>query len=152
MKTVSENACFGGTQGVYRHTSKSCACDMTFGLFLPQEAKDGPVPILWYLSGLTCTHENAMVKAGAQVWAAEHGIALIFPDTSPRGETVADDESYDLGQGAGFYVDALKSRGTLISRCGAISPKNSQHLLLKISASIWIVNPSLATRWVGMVH
>ena len=73
MKTVSENTCFGGTQGVYTHTSKSCACDMTFGVFLPVEAKDGPVPVLWYLSGLTCTHENAMSKAGAQVWAAEHG-------------------------------------------------------------------------------
>ena len=108
MKTVSENACFGGTQGVYSHPSEACACEMTFGLFLPSEAKDGPVPVLWYLSGLTCTHENAMVKAGAQSWAAEHGIALIFPDTSPRGEDVADDEDYDLGQGAGFYVDATQ--------------------------------------------
>ncbi|MDG1470237.1 S-formylglutathione hydrolase [Pseudosulfitobacter sp. SM2401] len=108
MKTISENACFGGTQGVYSHASAACACDMTFAVFLPREAKDGPVPVLWYLSGLTCTHENAMVKAGAQVWAAEHGIALIFPDTSPRGEGVADDEAYDLGQGAGFYVDATQ--------------------------------------------
>ena len=108
MKTVSENTCFGGTQGIYNHTSKSCACDMTFAVFLPAEAKDGPVPVLWYLSGLTCTPENAMSKAGAQVWAAEHGIALIFPDTSPRGESVADDENYDLGQGAGFYVNATQ--------------------------------------------
>ena len=108
MKTVSENTCFGGTQGIYNHTSKSCACDMIFAVFLPAEAKDGPVPVLWYLSGLTCTHENAMSKAGAQVWAAEHGIALIFPDTSPRGESVADDENYDLGQGAGFYVNATQ--------------------------------------------
>ena len=108
MKTVSENTCFGGTQGVYTHTSKSCACDMTFAVFLPVEAKDGPVPVLWYLSGLTCTHENAMSKAGAQVWAAEHGIALIFPDTSPRGESASDDENYDLGQGAGFYVNATQ--------------------------------------------
>ena len=108
MKTVSENTCFGGTQGIYNHTSKSCACDMTFAVFLPAEAKDVPVPVLWYLSGLTCTHENAMSKAGAQVWAAEHGIALIFPDTSPRGESVADDENYDLGQGAGFYVNATQ--------------------------------------------
>ena len=108
MKTVSENTCFGGTQGIYNHTSKSCACGMTFAVFLPAEAKDGPVPVLWYLSGLTCTHENAMSKAGAQVWAAEHGIALIFPDTSPRGESVADDENYDLGQGAGFYVNATQ--------------------------------------------
>jgi S-formylglutathione hydrolase len=81
---------------------------MTFGLFLPPEARDNPVPVLWYLSGLTCTHENAMVKAGAQIWAAEQGIALIFPDTSPRGDDVADDESYDLGKGAGFYVNATQ--------------------------------------------
>lgn len=108
METVSESACFGGVQGVYKHASEACGCDMTFGLFLPEEAKDGPVPVLWYLSGLTCTHENAMVKAGAQGWAAEQGIALVFPDTSPRGEGVADDEAYDLGQGAGFYVNAIQ--------------------------------------------
>lgn len=108
METLSENACFGGVQGVYRHASSACQCDMTFGLFLPAEAKDGPVPILWYLSGLTCTHENAMTKAGAQAWAAEQGIAVVFPDTSPRGESVADHDDYDLGQGAGFYVNATQ--------------------------------------------
>ena len=109
METVSENTCFGGTQGVYTHPSAVCGVDMTFGLFLPAEAQDGPVPVLWYLSGLTCTHENAMVKAGAQGWAAEQGIALVFPDTSPRGDGVANDENYDLGQGAGFYVNATQS-------------------------------------------
>jgi S-formylglutathione hydrolase len=109
MTPVSENACFGGTQGVYTHESNVCGGDMTFGLFMPAEAENGPVPLLWFLSGLTCTHENAMVKAGAQNWAAEQGIALVFPDTSPRGETVANDEAYDLGQGAGFYVDATQS-------------------------------------------
>lgn len=108
METLSENACFGGVQGVYRHASSACQCDMTFGLFLPPEAKDGPVPVLWYLSGLTCTHENAMTKAGAQSWAAEQGIALVFPDTSPRGADVADHDDYDLGQGAGFYVNATQ--------------------------------------------
>ncbi len=108
MQTVSENACFNGTQGVYTHASEACGCDMTFGLFLPEEARDGPVPVLWYLSGLTCTHENAMTKAGAQAWVAEHGIALVFPDTSPRGDDVADDEAYDLGKGAGFYVNATE--------------------------------------------
>jgi len=108
MDTISENACFGGTQGVYTHPSSACSCDMTFGLFLPQEAQDGPVPLLWYLSGLTCTHENAMTKAGAQAWAAEHGIGLCFPDTSPRGDAVADDDNYDLGKGAGFYVNATE--------------------------------------------
>jgi len=109
MQTLSENKCFGGVQGVYTHASTACNCDMTFGLFQPQEAQDGPVPVLWYLSGLTCTHENAMVKAGAQAWAAEQGIALVFPDTSPRGDNVADDDDYDLGQGAGFYVNATQS-------------------------------------------
>lgn len=108
METQSENACFGGVQGVYTHTSNATGTDMTFGLFLPAEAQDGPVPVLWYLSGLTCTHENAMTKAGAQAWAANEGIALIFPDTSPRGEGVADDDAYDLGQGAGFYVNATE--------------------------------------------
>jgi S-formylglutathione hydrolase len=109
METISENRCFGGVQGVYSHASDICGCEMTFGLFLPAEAEHGPVPVLWYLSGLTCTHENAMTKAGAQAWAAEHGIALVFPDTSPRGEGVADDEAYDLGQGAGFYVNATEA-------------------------------------------
>jgi S-formylglutathione hydrolase len=108
METISENACFGGVQGVYKHRSSSCDCDMTFGLFLPAGSKDGPVPLLWFLSGLTCTHENAMTKAGAQAWAAEHGLALVFPDTSPRGDQVANDEAYDLGQGAGFYVNATE--------------------------------------------
>ncbi|MFC4214565.1 S-formylglutathione hydrolase [Pseudophaeobacter arcticus] len=108
METLSQNKAFAGQQGVYRHKSTATNCDMTFGLFLPEEAKDGPVPILWYLSGLTCTHENAMTKAGAQAWCAEQGIAIVFPDTSPRGEAVADDEAYDLGQGAGFYVNATQ--------------------------------------------
>ena len=109
MKTVSENAAFGGVQGVYSHVSDVCGCAMTFAVYLPPQAKDGRVPVLWYLSGLTCTHENAMTKAGAQGWAAEAGIAVIFPDTSPRGEGVADDDAFDLGQGAGFYVNATEA-------------------------------------------
>jgi S-formylglutathione hydrolase len=108
MKTISENRAFGGVQGVYSHASTATGGEMTFGLFLPAEAETGAVPVLWYLSGLTCTHENAMVKAGAQRWAAEAGIALVFPDTSPRGEGVANDAAYDLGQGAGFYVNATQ--------------------------------------------
>ncbi len=109
MRTISENRAFGGVQGVYAHASAATGCEMTFGLFLPAEAEDGAVPVLWYLSGLTCTHENAMIKAGAQKWAAEAGIALVFPDTSPRGAGVADDPAYDLGQGAGFYVNATEA-------------------------------------------
>lgn len=109
MKTISENRSFGGTQGVYKHASSATGTDMTFGLFLPAEAELGPVPVLWFLSGLTCTHANAMEKAGAQAWAADHGIAIIFPDTSPRGEGVPNDDAYDLGQGAGFYIDATQA-------------------------------------------
>ena len=109
MITISENRCFGGTQGVYSHTSTACACDMMFAVFMPEEAQHGPVPVLWFLSGLTCTHENAMVKAGAQAWAAEQGIALVFPDTSPRGDDVPNDDAFDLGQGAGFYIDATEA-------------------------------------------
>ncbi|MGF1446359.1 MAG: S-formylglutathione hydrolase [Pikeienuella sp.] len=109
METISEARAFGGTQGVYRHASTACGCDMTFAVYLPPDAEDGPVPCLWYLSGLTCTHENAMVKAGAQAHAADLGLALVFPDTSPRGDGVADDAAFDLGQGAGFYGDATEA-------------------------------------------
>ena len=109
METVSENRCFGGVQGVYTHDFTACGCKMTFAVYLPPQAKAQKVPVLWYLSGLTCTHENAMTKAGAQRWAAEAGIAVIFPDTSPRGEGVADDDAYDLGQGAGFYLNATEA-------------------------------------------
>jgi len=108
MEIVSENICFGGVQGVYKHASAACQCDMTFAVYLPPQARIQKVPVLWFLSGLTCTHENAMTKAGAQAWAAKYGVALVFPDTSPRGENVANDAAYDLGQGAGFYVDALQ--------------------------------------------
>jgi S-formylglutathione hydrolase len=108
METLSENRAFGGVQGVYRHSSARTGCDMTFAAYLPPQARAGRVPCLWFLSGLTCTHENAMVKSGAQLWAARHGLAVVFPDTSPRGDGVADDDEYDLGQGAGFYVDATE--------------------------------------------
>ncbi|MEM7423928.1 MAG: S-formylglutathione hydrolase [Pseudomonadota bacterium] len=109
MQTLSENKAFEGFQGVYTHAARTTRCDMTFAVYLPPQAKDAPVPCLWYLSGLTCTHENAMTKAGAQGWAAKYGIALVFPDTSPRGDGIADDDAYDLGQGAGFYVDATEA-------------------------------------------
>jgi S-formylglutathione hydrolase len=109
MRTVSENRCHGGVQGVFAHDAASTGCEMTFGLYLPPQAEDGPVPLMWYLSGLTCTHENAMVKAGAQAHAARAGLAVVFPDTSPRGDHVADDDAYNLGKGAGFYVDATEA-------------------------------------------
>ena len=108
MKTHSENKCFEGMQGVYQHWSEACNCDMTFGIFMPSIATSEPVPLVWYLSGLTCTHENAMTKAGAQAAAEEFGVAIVFPDTSPRGNNVPDDNDYDLGQGAGFYLNATE--------------------------------------------
>ena len=108
MKTHSENKCFEGMQGVYQHWSEACNCDMTFGIFMPSIATSEPVPLVWYLSGLTCTHENAMTKAGAQAAAEEFGVAIVFPDTSPRGNNVPDDDDYDLGQGAGFYLNATE--------------------------------------------
>jgi len=110
MEILSENFCFKGTQGVYKHYSECCKCDMTFAVYIPPQAKVKSVPVLWYLSGLTCTHENAMVKSAAQGWAAENGVALIFPDTSPRGENVPNHDDYDLGQGAGFYVNATNGK------------------------------------------
>jgi len=97
----------GGQVQFVKHASDACACDMEFSVFLPPGA-DTPRPVLWWLSGLTCTAENFTVKAGAQQFAAQHGIILVAPDTSPRGENVADDEGYDLGQGAGFYVNAMQ--------------------------------------------
>lgn len=109
MKTVSENRCFGGVQGVYRHASTETGTDMRFAVYVPPQAESGKVPVLWYLSGLTCTEENFTVKAGAQRYAAEHGLILVAPDTSPRGAGIeGEDDSYDFGSGAGFYVDATE--------------------------------------------
>jgi S-formylglutathione hydrolase len=109
FEEISTNLCFGGQQKVYSHYSEVCKCDMKFGIFLPSQSVEKATPVIWYLSGLTCTHENAMVKASAQQWASKAGVALIFPDTSPRGSGVPDDDSYALGQGAGFYVDSFQS-------------------------------------------
>ena len=106
LKVLSENRTFNGVQKVLSHYSECCKCDMTFGLFLPKEILEKEIPLIWFLSGLTCTHENAMTKAGAQQWAAAKQVAVIFPDTSPRGKNISDDTSFDLGQGAGFYLDA----------------------------------------------
>lgn len=109
MERLEHRACFGGWQEVYTHNSSTLGCAMRFALYLPPQVQYGPVPVLYWLSGLTCTEQNFIQKAGAQRYAAEHGIALVCPDTSPRGETVADAESYDLGLGAGFYVDATQA-------------------------------------------
>lgn len=106
MKCVEHRACFGGSQDVYHHHSSVLDCDMAFAVYLPPQAKQGAVPVLYWLSGLTCTEQNFITKAGAQRYAAEHGMALVVPDTSPRGNDVPDAEGYDLGKGAGFYLNA----------------------------------------------
>lgn len=109
LTLIASNASFGGWHKQYSHVSVSTHCNMRFAIYLPPNARDdNPVPVLYWLSGLTCTDENFMQKAGALGIAAELGIAIVTPDTSPRGEEVANDDSYDLGQGAGFYVNATR--------------------------------------------
>lgn len=109
MELIEEHLCFGGRQLRFRHQSERCQCPMHFSLFLPPQAQDGKVPLLTWLSGLTCNDENFMIKAGAQRPAANMGLAILCPDTSPRGTMVADDSSYALGQGAGFYLNATQT-------------------------------------------
>ena len=111
MEKVSENRCFDGRQLQFTHRSEVLNCDMRFGVYLPPQAEVRNVPVLYWLSGLTCTDENFTHKAGAQRVAAELGIAIVMPDTSPRGEGVPDDENeaYDFGLGAGFYVNATEA-------------------------------------------
>src|SRR5436305_950403 len=110
IKNVSQNLCFGGVQGVYSHAARETECEMRFGVFVPPQAKTARVPVLYWLSGLTCTEENFIVKAGAQRVAAEVGLAIVVPDTSPRGLGIAGEtDSYDFGLGAGFYVDATEA-------------------------------------------
>jgi S-formylglutathione hydrolase len=109
LETLSSARSFGGTQLACRHASRETGTDMTFGLYLPPQADAGaPLPVLWYLSGLTCTHANVVEKGGYQRVCAELGLILVAPDTSPRGSDVPDDPDYDFGQGAGFYVDATR--------------------------------------------
>jgi S-formylglutathione hydrolase len=111
MELVTSNKCFSGEQRQYTHTSETLKCTMRFSVFLPPQAETEKVPVLYWLSGLTCTDENFVQKAGAQRYAAEAGIAIVCPDTSPRGDDVADDPegAYDFGLGAGFYVNATQA-------------------------------------------
>lgn len=110
IKAVTQNLCFGGVQSVYSHESRETRCVMRFGVFLPPQAASGRVPVLYWLSGLTCTEENFIVKAGAQRVASALGLAIVVPDTSPRGLGIpGEGDSYDFGLGAGFYVDATEA-------------------------------------------
>jgi S-formylglutathione hydrolase len=110
MQLISEHRCFNGTQRFYAHDSRECRTEMRFSVYLPPQAEERRVPVLYYLAGLTCTEETFMTKAGAQRLAAEHGLALVAPDTSPRKARIpGDDASWDFGLGAGFYVDATQA-------------------------------------------
>lgn len=108
LEKVSTNASHGGTQGVYTHRSAETGTDMTFSVFVPDHAEGAKLPVLWYLSGLTCTHANVTEKGEFREACARHGIIFVAPDTSPRGEDVPDEDTYDFGKGAGFYVDATR--------------------------------------------
>lgn len=111
LEQIGAAKSFGGQQLRFTHQSDACGCEMTFAVYLPPAASQGPVPVLYWLSGLTCTDENFVTKAGAQAYASEHGLAIVAPDTSPRGEGVPDDPQgdYDFGLGAGFYVNATEA-------------------------------------------
>ena len=109
LQRIEHRRCFGGWQDVYRHRADTLGCDMNFAVYLPPQAEREACPVLYWLSGLTCTEQNFITKAGAQRYAAEHGVVVVAPDTSPRGDGVADDPAYDLGIGAGFYVDATRA-------------------------------------------
>ncbi|MEJ7746050.1 MAG: S-formylglutathione hydrolase [Luteimonas sp.] len=109
MQRLERHACFGGKQEVWSHTSTVLACGMKFGVYLPPQAETTSCPVLYWLSGLTCTEQNFITKSGAQQYAAKHGVILVSPDTSPRGAGVADADGYDIGLGAGFYVNATQA-------------------------------------------
>jgi S-formylglutathione hydrolase len=108
METISTSKAYGGTQGVYRHASTATGTDMTFAVYVPPHDAGARLPVLWFLSGLTCTHANVMDKGEYRRACAELGVILVAPDTSPRGDDVPDDDAYDFGKGAGFYVDATE--------------------------------------------
>lgn len=109
MNQTENRASFGGQQQIWMHISETLNCDMNVAVYLPPQAKEQACPVLYWLSGLTCTEKNFIEKSGFQRYASEHGIIVVAPDTSPRGEGVANDDGYDLGQGAGFYVNATQA-------------------------------------------
>lgn len=108
MERLERHASFGGWQEVYKHESEVLKCSMNFSIYIPPHVENEKLPVIYWLSGLTCTEQNFITKAGAQKYAAENKVIIVAPDTSPRGENIPDDEAYDLGQGAGFYVNATQ--------------------------------------------
>ena len=131
LTTLSEHVCFGGVQGFYRHDSDETGTPMKFGVFVPPQAKNGPVPVLFFLAGLTCTEETFAIKAGAQRHAAEHGLMLVTPDTSPRGTGIEGaDASWDFGTAAGFYLDASEAPWRRHWRMGSYVSRELRRLVL----------------------
>ena len=132
ITTLSEHACFGGVQGFYQHDSDETRTPMKFGVFVPPQAKSGPVPVLFYLAGLTCNEETFAIKAGAQRLAAELGLMVVTPDTSPRGTGVAGaDDAWDFGTGAGFYLDASEAPWNAHWRMGGYVTRELRALVLE---------------------
>jgi len=131
LKTLSEHACFGGVQGFYEHASSTIGLPMRLGVYQPPQARHGPVPTVFYLAGLTCTEETFAIKAGAQRVAAELGLMLVTPDTSPRGAQVPGEaDSWDFGVGAGFYLDATQQPWTTHWRMGSYITQELHQLVL----------------------
>ena len=131
MELISEHACFGGTQGFYRHESQLIGLPMRFGVFVPPQARHAPVPVLFFLAGLTCTEETFAIKAGAQQFAAQHGLMLVMPDTSPRSTGVdGADAAWDFGTGAGFYLDAVQAPWSTHWRMGSYVAQELRQLVL----------------------
>jgi S-formylglutathione hydrolase FrmB len=155
MEIVSENKSHGGRQLVVKHPSSATNTDMTFSIFLPPQAEGGvKVPVLWYLSGLTCTHANVTEKGEYRAACAAHGIAFVAPDTSPRGPEVPDDPEglWDFGQGAGFTSTRPRSHGPGTSTCGPMWRMSFPHWSRRTSRSTPLGRRSWAIRWAGMAH
>lgn len=132
IETLGEHACFGGVQGFYRHASSAIGLPMRFGVYRPPQAAHGPVPVLFYLAGLTCTEETFAIKAGAQRWAAERGLMIVTPDTSPRDTGVEGaDAAWDFGTAAGFYLDATQSPWDRHWRMGRYVTQELRSLVLQ---------------------
>jgi len=151
VETVSENKCFGGVQGIYRHQSEQLGCAMRFSVFRPPQAETEPMPVVWWLSGLTCTEENFTVKAGAQRYAAELGLMVVAPDTSPRGLDIpGEDEAYDFGSGAGFYLDATEDPWSANYQSIPTSPASCRRFSSSTSRPAPTARPSPAIPWAAM--
>ena len=132
ITTLGEHACFGGVQGYYRHDSEETGTPMKFGVFVPPQAKAGPVPVLFFLAGLTCSEETFAIKAGAQQHAAQHGLMLVTPDTSPRHTGVEEaDAAWDFGTAAGFYLDATAAPWNKYWRMGSYVRRELRALVLQ---------------------